>query len=393
MFDKGSSIIKDASKLTFDYVPVELINRETEMSLLEMLMRPVVDHGASETAFVTGSVGSGKTATVKRFCMDMADYCGRNGIPMGYDIVNCRQKSSDASILVQLIKHFDKDFPEKGFSPADMLQILRKHIIKSGRRYVIVLDEIDSVIKRGSTDLIYQITRFSDDEYNKVSLSLILISQEYVLDKLDQASLSSFKRANTIRFRRYTKDDLEAITESRAKMALIDGCYDDDVIEFIADIASETGDARTAIEVLDKSARIAETKTYGAITAEDVREAKSLMYSLISESKLKALNINKLVTLLAVARCVKSKPYVTLPAAEKTYAVVCEEYEIAARKHTQFWSYINDLEKDGFVKTVKRTEAGEAGGAVTYISLTDVPAVMLAKMIEKIMDGVADDEM
>ena len=28
-----------------------------------------------------------------------------------------------------------------------------------------------------------------------------------------------------------------------------------------------------------------------------------------------------------------------------------------------------------------------------YISLTDVPAVMLAKMIEKIMDGVADDEM
>ena len=121
MFDKGSSIIKDASKLTFDYVPVELINRETEMSLLEMLMRPVVDHGSSETAFVTGSVGSGKTATVKRFCMDMADYCGRNGIPMGYDIVNCRQKSSDASILVQLIKRFDKDFPEKGFSPADML--------------------------------------------------------------------------------------------------------------------------------------------------------------------------------------------------------------------------------------------------------------------------------
>ena len=66
MFDKGSSIIKDASKLAFDYVPVELINRETEMGLLEMLMRPVVDHGSSETAFVSGSVGSGKTATVKR---------------------------------------------------------------------------------------------------------------------------------------------------------------------------------------------------------------------------------------------------------------------------------------------------------------------------------------
>ena len=393
MFEKSSSIIKDATKLSFDYVPSELVGRDGEMSTLEMLMRPVVEYGSSESALVTGTVGSGKTATVKRFAMNMADYCNRNSIPFGYIFVNCRQKTTDASALVQLIRHFDRDFPEKGFSPADMLQILRKHILKNGKRYLIILDEVDALIKRGSTDLIYQFSRFSDDEYNKVSLSLILISQEYVLNKLDQASLSSFKRANTVRFKKYSKEDLVQITRSRLALSIIDGCYDEEIVDMIADIASEDGDARRAIEIIEKSASIAERDGAGSINAECVRGAQYMITNLVTEDKLIRLNINKLVTLLAVSRCIRNKPYVSLPAAEKTYAVVCEEYDVVARKHTQFWTYINDLEKNGFLKTVKRMEPGEVGGAVTYISLTDVPATKLSKMIESIMEEAKDDEM
>ena len=392
MFDRGSTIIKDASKLTFDYVPVELINRDAEMETLEMIMRPVVDTAASETAFIAGNIGSGKTATVKRFCMDMLDYCGRHNVPFGYILINCRQKTTDASILVQLIKYFDRDFPDKGFSPADMLLVLRKHIVKSGKRMLIVLDEVDSLIKRGSTDLIYQITRFSDDDYNKVSLSLILISQEYVLNKIDKASLSTFKSANTIRFRKYNKEDLVAITASRAKLALVDGTFDDEIIDFIADIAADTGDARVAIDLLDKSARFAENGSAGAIMAEDVRSAKNLMYNLVSASNLRQFGMNKLLVLLAVSRCIKNKTYVSQKAVENTYAVVCEEYETPATGHTQFWSYIIEMEKEGFIKTFKQFDQAE-GAIVKYISLPDIPASTLSRIIERIIEGVDDDEM
>ncbi len=392
MFDRGSTIIKDASKLTFDYVPVELVNRDAEMETLEMIMRPVVDTAASETAFIAGNIGSGKTATVKRFCMDMLDYCGRHNVPFGYILINCRQKTTDASILVQLIKYFDRDFPDKGFSPADMLLVLRKHIVRSGKRMLIVLDEVDNLIKRGSTDLIYQITRFSDDDYNKVSLSLILISQEYVLNKIDKASLSTFKSANTIRFRKYNKEDLVAITASRAKLALVDGTYDGEIVDFIADIAADTGDARVAIDLLDKSARFAENGSAGAIMAEDVRSATDLMYNLVSASKLREVGRNKLLALLAVSRCIKNKTYVSQKAVEKTYAVVCEEYETPAKGHTQFWTYIIEMEKEGFIKTFKRFDQDE-GAIVKYISLPDIPASTLSRIIERIIEGVDDDEM
>ncbi len=385
MFDKSSTIIKDATKLSFDYIPVDLINRDEEMGMLETMMRPVVEYGSSETAFVTGNVGSGKTATVKRFCMNMLDHCGRNNIPFTYIFVNCRQKTTDSAVLLQMIRYYDKDFPEKGFSPADMLQILRKHIVRSGKRTLIVLDEIDSLIKRTQTNLIYQITRFSDDEYNKVSLSLILISQEYVIDRLDKASLSTFKHANTIRFRKYTKSDLVSITEARARMALVDESYDSEIIDFIADIASDAGDARIAIDLLDKSARFAENGTAGIIMAEDVRSAMSMMSNLVSENKLRSLNRNKMFVLLAVARCIRKKPYVAFPDVQKTYAVVCEEYEVPEKSHTQVWTYIGDLEKDGFVKTVKNFDEERATN-VKNISLPDVPAYVLAKNIEKILE-------
>ncbi len=391
MFDKASSVIKDASKLTFDYVPVDLINRETEMSMLEMLMRPVVENASSETAFVTGNVGAGKTATVKRFCMNMADYCGRNNIPFGYVLVNCRQRNTDSSVLIQLIRYFDPEFPDKGFAPADMLQILRRHIVKSHKRFLIVLDEADSLIQRGSTDLIYQFTRFSDAETTRVSLSLILISQQYMMDRLDTASISTFKRSNTVRFRRYTKEDLRTIVESRAKMAIIDGCYEEDILDFIADIASETSDARCAIELLDRSARIAESRGASAITGEDVRESKNMMIGLVDAEKLVALGKSRLLVLLAIARCIRHKVYVTMAAAEKTYAVVCEEYEVEAKKHTRVWSLVTELEKKGMIKTFKRTEPGERGGAVLYISLPDIPAEMLAKKIEIVLEELSDE--
>ena len=389
MFDKSFTIIRDASKLSFDYVPVDLINRDTEMGMLETMMRPVVEYESSETAFVTGNVGSGKTATVKRFCMDMLDHCSRNNIPFTYIFVNCRQKTTDSAVLLQMIRYYDRNFPDKGFSPAEMLQILRTHIVRSGKRTLIVLDEVDSLIKHGPTNLIYQITRFSDDENSKVSLSLILISQEYVLDRLDKASLSTFKRANTIRFSRYTKSDLISITEARARMALVDATYDDTIIDFIADIASESGDARIAIDLLDKSARFAENGTAGAIMAEDVRLAMDMMCNALSESKLADMKTNRLLALLAVARCIRKKAYVVFPEIQKTYAVVCEEYEVPAKGHTQLRKYISDLESDGMVKTVRRFDS-EHGTNVTFISLPDVPANILAKKIEKILEEDGD---
>lgn len=386
---KASVVVKDSFKLSFEYVPETLVHREAQMEQLALLFRPVVESGRSETAFLSGSVGTGKTATAKRFCADMMRYGAVNNVPIDFVIVNCRQRSTEAGILLHLVRHFDPGFPDRGFSPSEMLRALKGQIAKSGKRLIIVLDEADLFVKKGPVDLIYQLSRFSEESINmQSSVSLMLISQEYIMDRLDQASISTFKRANAVRFPKYSAPELRAIVDARSKEALVDGGIRGDAVDLIADIASEWGDARYAIELLDMAARKSELLPAGVVTAEEVRAAKAETYSVVTESKLETLDINRLIALLSVARSIKDMSYVSTAAAEKTYLVVCEEYGVAPRKHTQFWSYLQDLDRLALISTQKMADE-ETGARASFVSVPDIPSKELAKKIETILEADA----
>jgi cell division control protein 6 len=383
--DRRSLIIRDGRKLSFDHVPERLVHREEQMKKLRMLFRPVFEDNRPETAFLIGTVGTGKTATAKRFCADMMRYGSEKGVPVDYVLVNCRQRNTESAVILQILRHFDAGHPDRGFSVTEMLRTLRGRLEVTRTRFVIVLDEADVLIKKGGIDIIYQLSRFNEENSgSSASVSLILIAQEYILDGIDGASLSTFKRSNTIRFNRYDAHELRDIVKLRAEEALFPGRIREDAIDLIADISSEWGDARVAIELLDKSARNGENREAGEVTAEEVREAKAMIYSVVTESKLLDLDLNHRITLLAISRSIKDKAYVTMGAAEKTYAVVCEEYNETARKHTQFWTYVRGLEKSGLITTNVQGESD--GGRTTYISLPDIPSRVLAKKLETLME-------
>ena len=391
MFEKSSAVIKDSKKLSFDYVPVRLVHREEQMRRLEMLFRPMVTDGVPCSAFLTGSVGTGKTATAKRFCEDALKYCSNSGKLLGHVFINCRIRNTAHGALLQIIRHFDPRFPDRGFSADEMLRSLKKHIESGSRPFIVVLDEVDVLLKGGSSDLIYQMSRFTEEMQGSSSLSMIMISQEPVSEMLDNASMSSFKRVNTIKFEKYTKNELKDIVLARADEALMPDAMDIDVADLLADIGKVYGDARLVIEMLEKAASIAEEKEDGRLTADDVRSANAMIYSNVSENKLASLDMKRKLALLAIARAIKNEPYISITRAEKTYLVVCEEYGHAARKHTQFWTYVQDMEKMNLLDTVVKSETD--GGRVTYISIPDIPPKELARKLEYLLETpVADDE-
>lgn len=390
MFDRASAIIRDGNKLSFDYVPEKIVRREAQMKQMEMLFRPMVAEGRSCTAFLHGGVGTGKTVTAKRFCEDMLRYCSRTGKPMGNIFINCRIRNTEHSVLLQTVRYFDPGFPERGFSAEEMLRSIRVHMENSARPIVLTLDEADVLLRNNSKNIIYQLTRISEG-LSKSSMSLIMISQMSVAELLDEASMSTFKRANSVRFERYGQEELREIISSRAEEALAPGSLDGEDMDLMAEVAATYGDARFAIELIEKSASIAEGRDEGRITADDIRTANAMIYSDASENKLRDLDMNRRLTLLAVARAIKKEAYVTIASAEKTYAVVCEEYEQIARKHTQFWTYVQDLERAGLLSTVVRSE-GERG-RTTLISIPNIPPKELAKKLEYLMEApVSSDQ-
>ena len=383
MFSRESVIIKDGMKLSFDYVPEKLVGREKQMEMLSLIFRSVIEDGRSETAYITGSVGTGKTSTVRRFCIDMAAYAAKNGIGLDYVHINCRQSNTDSMVMAQCIRHFDDKYPDKGYSAEVMLRDFRSHVMKTKKRFVIVLDEVNSLIRSGDDDLIYQLSRIGEGISGQISVSLILISQEYVLDRIDVASLSTFKRANTVRFDKYTRKQLRDIVSARVDEAMVAGTVTEEAIDAITDMAADVGDARVAIDILDKAARLAEMRPKSVVTADDVASVSDMVSSVVNTTRLETLGKNEIFTLLAFARATRTKPYVTLADAEKTYAIVCEEYDVPARKHTQFFGYTDTLVKDNLLAC----RAADEGKAKVY-SIQDVPPKQMCKKLEELIEKV-----
>ncbi len=377
-------VLKDPTKLSFDYVPDHLVHREKQMERLCTIFRPVIESGVSQTALLIGNVGSGKTATSKRFCLDIVKESNEKGRPMDFVVVNCRQRSTDSSVLLRLVTHFDEHYPDRGFSNLEMLRSLHKHLESRKLHLIVVLDEADVLLRKGAGDLIYQLSRFDEEKMSgRASMSLILISQKYMLDMLDPSALSTFRRANVITFDKYSAAELKDIVSDRVQLAFYPNSITEGSIELISDIASELGDARFAIEILEKSGMLAEESGSKEVSPENVRAAKALTYSVVTDTKIKNLNLQKKLVLLAVARALRDRAYVPTGEVEEAYRIVAEEYGEKARGHTQFWAYLQAVANDGMIET--KVIGDPAGGRTTYFSIPDVPIKELKELLEKLL--------
>lgn len=382
-FRAGPSVFKERGKLSFDYLPEKMVHREKQLQRLFSYFRPVIDAGTSGNAFLFGPVGTGKTHSAKRFVVDFKKYAGEQSRAVDYAFVNCRQRMGDDAVLLSLVRHFDDHFPERGFSIAEKLESLRKHVEKHRLHFVVILDEVDALLKKSGADLIYSFARIAEESTAaKGNISMILISQRpNALDYMDPAALSTFRRSNVVEFPRYDRDELKDIVSDRVALAFHGGTVDREIVDLISDSAAEFGDARYAIELLEKAGMLADEESSEEVTPENLRGAKAHVHPTDVEERLDLLDTPKKLVLLAIARKIRKKAYITMGEAEDVYKVVCEEYGEKRRAHTQFWKYVGDLDALGLIDTKLSGEG--VVGKTTLISLPEIPSKVLSDNLER----------
>lgn len=381
----SSSVIKDLRALDFDYVPAELPHRTEQLKKLAQMFKPLFVNVA-QNAYVRGPVGTGKTALTKYFCQSLVQIARKQGKILEYIHINCRKRSTNSMVLLGVLTHFDPRFPDRGFSVQEMLQILRTHLQRKEAQLILVLDEVDALLKKDGSTLIYDLTRFNDEAMRTTTpVSVILISQKDVFSEFEAATLSTFKRSNTIVLEKYTREELYDIIRQRVSLAFHANTVLSESIDLIADIASESGDARFSIELLWKAGMYADEKHAKQVMPEHVRAAKAETYSIVTETKLRNLGKHHLLTLLAIAKRLQKEnaAYANTGEVEKTYAITCEEYSEEARAHTMFWNYLKEIEQAGFIR-VKPSGKGQVGNS-QLISLPDIPAEVLRGKLEELL--------
>jgi len=379
------TVFRDESKLSAAYVPSSLPHRASSLRELVRLFLGVMKKPGemSQQVTISGSIGIGKTALCKCFGKVLEEYAKTNNMNLHYIHVNCRRKKSRFLILREVVHHFNPTIPHRGYSPEELLHMLH-HILESQNIHlVLALDEFDFILRKKDASLLYDLIRWTDEHIDGIQrVSLILIVRDRVyLKELDAGTLSSLQN-NHIYLAPYSAAQLVNILQERATDALFDFAINPEVLNLIADIASERGDARFALELLWRAGKYADRDRVTSIFPEHVRLAKGDIHPDFRKDIFQELSLHHQFVLLAIIRQLKKHDaaYTTTGNVETTYNIICEEYHETPRKHTQLWEYIKELEQLCLI-TTKLSGKGTRG-KTTLIGLPDAPLFLLEKKLQ-----------
>jgi cell division control protein 6 len=200
--------------------------------------------------------------------------------------LNCEVIDTQYRVLAQIAKNLygmdelasDKTrthIPMTGWPTDQVYAELKNQLEVGGGVLVIVLDEIDKLVKKSGDDTLYNLTRINSDLKNS-KVSIIGISNDLSFkDFLDPRVLSSLSEEEIV-FPPYNAPQLVDILAQRSDAAFMSGAIADGVIPLCSALAAqEHGDARRALDLLRISGELADRDESNQVKEEHVKQAQA----------------------------------------------------------------------------------------------------------------------
>ncbi|MCE4624835.1 MAG: orc1/cdc6 family replication initiation protein [Desulfurococcales archaeon] len=269
-----SRIFRDREKLLPDYIPERLIHREREITRLAHTLAVALRGERPNNIFIYGLTGTGKTAATKLVLRKLAEKAAGRNVKLYIAYVNVRQRDTPYRVMSDIAEALGVRVPFTGLSTGE---VYRRFVVRANRMsgiMIIVLDEIDFLVRRHGDDLLYKLVRVNENlERFKVSLIGITNSVSFV-ESLDPRVKSSLGEEEIV-FSPYNASQLRDILSERAREAFLPGVLDDDVVPLCAALAArEHGDARRALDLLRVAGEIAERRGDERVTKTHVMLAR-----------------------------------------------------------------------------------------------------------------------
>jgi len=388
LLKQNQFIVKNEDVFSSNYVPEHFFHRKEELRLLTNHFRSIIYRNSLHTGkqiIIHGSVGLGKTAVVKKFGRALENFCKNNSdekiTNIIYFHINCRCQRSWHLILTSILRSLVPAFPVRGFSTNELLTFLNTFLEEKQQNILICLDEIDYLVSElKEQDVLYSMIRQNEgaDNHQYAQISLILITRNIsFLKYLDRTVLSSLSN-KLLSFKPYTLLQLIDILKDRARKGLHDDTYTNDIIKGIASIAFEQSDTRYAIELLWRSAKMAEECGAKQIEFNHVRKAQ-ITVTPFKRSLITELSIQQKCILLALSLLIIKEPErasILSKALKQKYEEVCLDKHVLPRKNTQFWNYLQQLINLKLIKKEVKNihQDNKSLGRISYISTLEIPA-------------------
>ena len=150
MFDRflrGVPIFKDREVLRNDYVPDKLPHREEQIRCFGEIVSPVLKGSCCSNVFIYGKTGTGKTAVVKYVLSKLVQKASELGSSVEVCYVNCRLSGTEYRVLSSFCESIGVTVPFTGLALGEVFDRFRKGLNSRRLLLIVVLDEIDALIK------------------------------------------------------------------------------------------------------------------------------------------------------------------------------------------------------------------------------------------------------
>jgi archaeal cell division control protein 6 len=374
-FVKGAKLFKDREVLRHDYLPDKLPHRESQIRLLGGAVAPVLKDARCSNIFIYGKTGTGKTAVTKYVLSHLEAKAKEYGASVRFCYINCRMIGTEYRIFANLSRSLGLVVPFTGLSVGEVFDRFRASLDGARTLFIVVLDEVDALIKDRGDSLLYELTRINET-LRKSRVSIIGISNDLRLKEfLDPRVFSSLSEEEMI-FKPYDANELHNILLERSKLSFNEGSLSEAALNVCSALAAaEHGDARRALDLLRVAGEVAERQGAETITAVHVKEAEeNIEHNRVVEA-LKNLTLHSKLVLLSVYHVNKSS--VTTGEIYDVYNKICDELGVGLLTQRRLGTLVNELDVMGLLnaKVVSMGRYGRTKKIRLEISRTLLKAV------------------
>ena len=271
---KTTRVFKNKDVLRHDYIPENLPHREEQIHYLGEIVAPVLKSERCSNIFIYGKTGTGKTAVVKYVLTKLFDKAQSFGIPFKICYVNCRLAGTEYRVLASVCNSLSVKVPFTGLAVGEIFDRFKIALDTHASLLIVVLDEIDELVKTKGDMLLYELTRMNES-LSQSKVSLVGISNDLRFKELlDPRVLSSLSEEEIV-FRPYNAAELYDILFERCGIAFFEQAFSEGALSLCAALAAaEHGDARRALDMLRVAGEMVEREAAVKITDEHIRSAE-----------------------------------------------------------------------------------------------------------------------
>lgn len=271
------SLFLDKKVLQSNHTPLKIPHRNEQIQGIAEILAPCLKLEKPSSLFIYGKTGTGKTVCVNYTAHEIKKTADKRRIPIKIIYLNCKLKrvaDTEYRLVAQLSRELGKSIPPTGLPTEEVYKIFFDIVDQNEQIIILVLDEIDQLVKRAGDGILYNLTRINT-HLKKSQISLVGISNDLTFtDTIDPRIKSSLSEEELV-FPPYNALQIQDILNQRRDRAFKPGVLESGVIEKCAAYAArEHGDARRALELLRVAGEIAERKGLNSVKIEHIDEAE-----------------------------------------------------------------------------------------------------------------------